>query len=69
MFPVNTGALAVLIGTVFGILHVAMYQGGLEIRKMLSAEILLVYFFILSDLYSTVERCKLIRISYQQDVS
>jgi hypothetical protein len=31
---------------------------------MLSAEILLVYFLILSHLYSTVERCKLIRISY-----
>ncbi|CAD6258843.1 unnamed protein product [Miscanthus lutarioriparius] len=34
----------------------AQTLGGLEIRKMLSAEILLVYFFILSDLYSTVER-------------
>jgi len=36
---------------------------------MLSAEILLVYFLILSHLYSTVERCKLIRISYLKDDS
>jgi hypothetical protein len=48
---------------------VAMYQWELEIRNMLSAEILQVYFFILSHLHSTVERCKLIRISYQQDAS
>jgi hypothetical protein len=68
VFLVNKGALAVF-GTVFGVLRVAMYQGGLEIRKMLSVEILLVYFFILSHLYSTVERCKLIRISYEKDVS